>query len=445
MTKTKLFKKILSSPITIFISMVLGIFVGLYVKNIIPFLTTIDNIYLSLLTMTSLPIMIGAITINIGKIFSKKFKGSIGMFFILSIFMIILVSSLEIGICSSFKNFIKPDDSMTVTLMKISDRKNHKSIVDYFGELNLYSHNNISNEEEHSLQNFLLNIVPDNVFKSIANDHIIQIVVFFIIFGSMLSLIEPKLSRPIISAFEGVYKAIYDFLNAILLFLPFSVFMTTAKLFEDSETIKLFSLLINLMIIIFISLFIIILISCFIILKCTNQNLKEHFQAIKRTLFVAIGSGSRIATITVTMEDSPKLKIDKNVVESIIPINTLLFPVGTIVQSLIIAMYATIMYNSKININNIIIMIIGALFYSISISNVTSVVAASMLGIMLTPLGLPTDICILIWIIMDMFCEEIETFCGVYSNLAIISIIDKKIKNKSQSNKIVNNPVLNID
>ncbi|MBP0979065.1 MAG: cation:dicarboxylase symporter family transporter [Oscillospiraceae bacterium] len=431
-------KKILSSPITILISMILGVFVGLYFKNIVPFLTTIDNIYLSLLTMTSLPIMICAITINIGKLFSQKFKGAIGLLLLLSLAMIILVSSLEIITCSKLKNIIKPDDTTAVTLIKISDRKNNTNITEHFDELQLYSPNNISNEEEYSLQSFLLNIVPNNIFNSIANDHIIQIVVFFIIFGVMLSLIDPNLSRPIINAFEGVYKAIYDFLNIILLFLPFSVFMTTARILEDSETVKLFSLLINLMIIIFVLLFIIIIFSYFIISRSTKQSFKEHSRAIKRTLFVAIGSGSRIATITVTMEDAPKLKIDKNIIESILPINTLLFPVGTIVQSLIIAIYASIMYDSNININNIIIMILGALFYSISISNVTSVVAASMLGIMLTPLGLPIDICIIIWIIMDMFCEEIETFCGVYANLAVISLINKKLKNKVSKQDLIN-------
>ena len=29
---------------------------------------------------------------------------------------------------------------------------------------------------------------------------------------------------------------------------------------------------------------------------------------------------------------------------------------------------------------------------------------------------------------MDMFCEEVGVFCGVYVNLAIISVIDRRLK-----------------
>ena len=137
------------------------------------------------------------------------------------------------------------------------------------------------------------------------------------------------------------------------------------------------------------------------------------------------------------MKDAVKMEIDQNTVESIIPISTLLCPVGTIVQATIISVYIAIMHDLKLSISVIIIMIIGAIFYSISISNVTSVVAAAMLGIMLTPLGLPTDIGAVIWIIIDMFCEEIETFCGIYANLAVISVVDNKLKHKDFDEKLI--------
>lgn len=421
-------KKFLTSPITIFISMILGVIVGLYAKNIIYILSIINNMYISLLTMTSLPIIICTITINIGKIFNKNFKSVLGLLLILSLLIVTLSAGLGIGICMGSKDMIKPDNDKIIALTKISDRKSNKNVVDYFDKLSLYGKNDVTNDEDFLLKDFLLNIIPNNIFTSMTEDQMMQVVVFFIIFGSMLAFIDKKLSRPIINAFEGVYRALYSFLNQVLLFLPFSVFMTMALLFEDSEMIELFSLLSTVMMIIYISLIIIIVISFLVIWKYTKSDIKTHLRAIKRTVFVAAGTGSRAATITVTMKDVIDLGLEKSTVESIIPINTLLCPVGTIIQATIITVYISIMYDLKINFNVIAVMIIGAVFFSISISNVTSIVAAAMLGVMLGPLGLPTDIGAVIWVIMDMFCEEIETFCGIYSNLAVVTVIDHKLR-----------------
>ena len=82
----------------------------------------------------------------------------------------------------------------------------------------------------------------------------------------------------------------------------------------------------------------------------------------------------------------------------------------------------------------IIVILIGAIAFSLSIIGAPGVVAVSMLSIILTPLGIPSETIVLIYLATIPFFDPIAVFSSVYSNIAVTALVvpgkGKKEKNE---------------
>ena len=424
-------KKISQSPITFVISVVFGAIVGFYLPGIIPILNPINSVYGSFLQVCSLPVIICIITINIGKVFQKSFRSILKKAILLSIVMMIVSAVIGVVVSAGTTDFLTPSDQVKVTLSKISDDTNEKDIIDSFSELKAYTDNDISNERKFSFVEFLVDTVPENVFTALSEDSLIQIAIFFSIFGVMLTLIEKKYSEPIIDLFNGINSALCKFISAILVFLPVSVFIAVASLFSNGGMLNILGSIIDFIIVNYIGLIVLILLSFIVITICTKCSLKKHLQAIKQTLFVSIATSSRPAVVPIAIEDSIKrMGLDETTVNSVIPITTLLCPNGKILSSAILAVYAIIIYGTSKDISTLFLIIISAILFAISTAGVSGAASVAMLSLLLQPLGLPTDLISIVLVVTFQFYQGISTFADVYSNLTIIALAQPNKKER---------------
>ena len=194
--------------------------------------------------------------------------------------------------------------------------------------------------------------------------------------------------------------------------------------------VKLFGLFFNYILVYLIAMFSLILIAFIFVNIFTGHSITKQIVIMKRTIFTAIGTGSNLATTMVCVEDATKLGMDKNIVSSVLPISTLLCPIADIAGAALLATFATIIYDFKLSLSVIIIIAVSSIFFAISMSSVSTLVQVSMLGMIFTPLGLPTTVVVPIFILLGSTLDYVQTFCSVYTNLAITSVIDKKMKNK---------------
>ncbi len=70
---------------------------------------------------------------------------------------------------------------------------------------------------------FLLHIFPENLAKSIADDQILQVTVFAIIFGIALALVSAPKRAPLLSFFDSLTQVMFRFTNLVMYFAPFGV------------------------------------------------------------------------------------------------------------------------------------------------------------------------------------------------------------------------------
>jgi Na+/H+-dicarboxylate symporter len=77
--------------------------------------------------------------------------------------------------------------------------------------------------QKQTAADFILHIFPENIAKSIAEGQVLQVVVFSIIFGIALALVNEKRRRPLVEFFEAVSETMFKFTNIVMLFAPIGV------------------------------------------------------------------------------------------------------------------------------------------------------------------------------------------------------------------------------
>jgi proton glutamate symport protein len=72
-------------------------------------------------------------------------------------------------------------------------------------------------------QDFILHIFPENIIKSIADNQILQVVVFAVLFAIALTQVPEKTRQPILSLAESLTQTMFRFTNIVIYFAPIGV------------------------------------------------------------------------------------------------------------------------------------------------------------------------------------------------------------------------------
>jgi proton glutamate symport protein len=75
---------------------------------------------------------------------------------------------------------------------------------------------------------FLLHIFPENIAKSIVEGQILQIVIFSIIFGIAVAMVNEKYRGPVVRFSESLAEVMFKFTNIVMYFAPVAVFAAIA-------------------------------------------------------------------------------------------------------------------------------------------------------------------------------------------------------------------------
>lgn len=424
-------KKVLKSPVTMLAAVVLGVAAGLLWPSVVVTWKPVNDIYTALLQVSSIPIMICAITVSIGKLFKGDAAGFLGKFLGASFAMIIAASLVGILIPVVMQDALRPSDEVRVTLAKLESSGND-SITDSFSQLNLHSDNDVANAEEFSVTDFVLDTIPTNIFNSLADSETLQIIFFFIVLGVMLSFIDERYSRPVRTAFEGIFKALYKFVNGLLLFLPVSLLIMMAVLFSDDQMIGIMASTVTFLVAIFAGIGVMIAISAFYLAFFRRIPLGQQAHALKDTFFIALGTASKTATLPFALEAATSgMKLPADTVNGTLPVGSVLFPNGKIVSAATLAVYALIIYNVPIDLSAVGILLMTSILYGLSVSSVPAVISANMISIMLAPFGVPASVMSVIMLSTVQLYAGVSTFAGSFSNLAVSAFVaprDERMK-----------------
>jgi Na+/H+-dicarboxylate symporter len=201
----------------ILLAMVLGVITGyiiftraddVFKKDFSANIKLLSNIFIRLVQMIIAPLVFSTLVVGIAKLGDMKTVGRVGGKAILW-FVTASLASLLIGM--ALVNYFKPGQYIDL------------SQTDTAGLKDL-----IGKQQTFSLQNFVEHVVPKSFVEAMANNEMLQLVVFSVFFGIAAASIG-DFTKPLIKALEAVSHVILKMVGYVMNFAPIGVFGAIAS------------------------------------------------------------------------------------------------------------------------------------------------------------------------------------------------------------------------
>ena len=196
----------------IFVAMLAGVELGVDAPRLAVQCKVFSDIFLRLIRMIVAPLILGTLVTGIAGHGSLRQVGRIGVK-ALVYFEVVTTLALLIGVVAI--NLTKAGVGLAMSAPP--------SVMTAHGVPVTADSAAAQPPVVHDWQSFLLNVFPENLAKSIADDQILQVAVFAILLGIALSLLTEERRRPLLELAESVTAAMFAITNIVMYVAPLGV------------------------------------------------------------------------------------------------------------------------------------------------------------------------------------------------------------------------------
>jgi proton glutamate symport protein len=414
----------------VILSMLAGVFIGIYSKGLIKYIAPVGEIYLSILQMCVLPIMISAVVVSISKLLrSKDARSYLYKIIIFSVLFFVGVAIIGLSIGTLSISLTNTDSEMQKAIGKMMIDEDESSNLP--GDFKFKSvikeidsrHYSQDKKDEDGLMVFILNLIPKNIFTALTRGQTLKIIFFAIILGVMLKFVSEKSGRNLIDFFDGIFEAFQAFIKFAMYLLPFGLCALMADQFSQIGFTILASL-ITLIILVYLSSILIFLISSLIIWRYSSGSYFRQYTALKDAIMIALGTRSSFAALPSAITGLVEgLKLNKDRSKLTVTLGFTLCKYGKILIFCIGAVFAAQLYDHPLDLESYLIIIISSIFAAMAASGAPSLVSRTMISMVLLPLGIPAGAIIIILFAIDPIVDPVITLVSTYPNYALTAII----------------------
>lgn len=165
---------------------------------------------------------------------------------------------------------------------------------------------------------FFYDLFPENIVKSMFENQVLQVVVFSVLFGVGLAMVEEKKRKPMVDFTESLSEVMFKFTNLIMYFAPIGVgaamAYTVGHLGVDILK-NLFMLLGSL----YIALLVFMLLVFVPVMLFLKIPIKQFIQAVKEPVSIAFATTSSDAALPKAMSNMEKFGVPRKIVSFVIP------------------------------------------------------------------------------------------------------------------------------
>ncbi len=165
---------------------------------------------------------------------------------------------------------------------------------------------------------FIRDTFPENFVKSVHENKVLQIVIFGVLFGIGLAMVDEKKRKPLIDFTESLSEAMFKFTHLVMLFAPIGVgaamAYTVGHLGVDILK-NLFMLLMSLYIAL-LAFLLLVLLPVALYLKIP---IRKFIAAVKEPVSIAFATTSSDAALPKAMENMEKFGVPRKIVSFVIP------------------------------------------------------------------------------------------------------------------------------
>ncbi len=409
-------KSWLLSPWLIFLGVFSGALIGIFDKELANELFHFGALYLRLLQMLVLPLLVTAVISGLGNLFISGIQKS-QLTQLLGFLFAGLIIASTIGLL--FGVFGHPGSELQheaqVTLGKTINQSEHSAIME-------------AQAQPPSMFTYIQAMIPENIFNSLVKGDTLAILFFSILTGVSMGMVNSEASKTALIVVNAFYNIFLSIIGWMMYILPFGllclfagqiahvgmdIVWATAKLIEY----------------IYISCIATMIVYSLIIWWKLKHRLSymETLAGLRQALVVAAGTASSFASIPSALGAlKNNLKVDENISDLVIPLGMTINPPASVLQFAISSIFIAQIYGMELGFDQLTIVFVGAILAGLASSSAPSMVALSMIAMILDPLGLPSSVAIILLIAIDPVVDPIVTALNVHANCALAVMLSKE-------------------
>ena len=170
----------------------------------------IGQVFLRLLFMLVIPLLVSALIVGIAEMGEMRSLRRVG---VRTLVYTLIVSGIAVALSLLLVNLLRPgagvDPAQAQALLADAGR-GAKAIIDRSGETP-------------SGMEALLNIIPQNIIRAMADNDILAVMVFALFFGIGLVLVQTKESRLLLTAMEGLFEVTMRLMGIVIRLAPIAI------------------------------------------------------------------------------------------------------------------------------------------------------------------------------------------------------------------------------
>lgn len=416
-------KNILTSEYSILVSMFLGAAFALNYKESANNITIYGDIYFKMLQIAVIPLVLFTVSIGIYKMknASTKFIIKTGLYA-----FVIVISSISISMLITMLikpwSFIENISEFNLLFPNIDDLNSHeKSIYD-----------KIPDSSEVSFSQFITTAIPNNIFSSLNNGNILQVVTASIIITFAAYKVsknyefDSSLGKILHFGFD-VFTTIN---NAVVSLMPIGVFFIISNQFKDLD-VKVLSTLGILMFNVVLCLVIHIIFYLSVIWYKSRVSFGNFISIFSKTFILLITTRSTIIALPSAISSMKKLNFKPLLTDIYLPVGSSILRLGTMTFFAIVTLFIIGIFDVSFSYDKILFILFSCIFAAVATAGTTGIISLQLISVVLTPLGLPLGGVMAILIAIDPIIEMFDTFANMMGNVAITALADDKSENNS--------------
>lgn len=291
------------------------------------------------------------------------------------------------------------------------------------GNLDVTSASEVTQKTEgFSAQNFVEHIIPKSIVEAMANNEILQIVIFSIFFGLAAASIGAN-AKPVVTALDKTSHIILKMVNYVMKFAPIGVFGAIAGVFaikDVNELLVTYAKFFSSFLVGIGSLWLFLLVIGFIFLKKRMITLLKH---IVSPLVIAFGTTSSEAVFPKLTEELERFGVKDKIVSFMLPLGYSFNLDGSMMYMTFASIFIAQVYGIHLDIGTQMTMLLVLMLTSKGIAGVpraSLVVVAATCGMFKIPIE---GIALILPI--DHFCDMFRSATNVLGNALATSVVGK--------------------
>ncbi|MEI8053145.1 MAG: dicarboxylate/amino acid:cation symporter [Bacteroidota bacterium] len=399
--------------IYIIVAMILGILVGYlintnaspeFIKIFSPKIKLLATIFLRMVQMIISPLVFATLVVGIAKLGDLKTVGRVGAKAMLWFISASLIS-LTLGLI--LVTITKPGVGVNISNADLEGAK------DLMGKT-----------KEFSLDKFVEHVFPRSVFEAMANNEILQLVIFSVFFGVALTAIGKK-GENIINALDSLTHVILKMVGYVMKLAPIGVFgaMTGVISIKGLGILKTYAYYIGSFYLGLAVLWLILLLVGYLILK---HRLFVLLKRLSSPMAIAFNTASSEAVFPKLVEEMERFGCDKKIVSFTLPLGYSFNLDGSMMYMTFASMFIAQAYNITSITDHIGTQIAMLLVFMLTSKGIAGVPRASLVVVLATGsmFGIPPEGIGLV-LAIDTFCDMGRSMTNVLGNALSTAAVSK--------------------